>query len=302
MAGEPYTDDDVTRILKDDPTVPAAEQQQQAPAAHVDVQPAYPAAAAAADAQPIVCDEQMMADSPSASAMQLQLQQGPPMVSVQHPQPEAPMPLYDQQMPGESPETMLLHPGDHMVNELMPVVQQRLGESPATVPPLLVDQDQYMVGESPSAVPLPHQQMLGDTPVTMPRHPHYHMINELLPVFDQMLGESPAAMPQPKGHGQHMMGEPPARTPLQHQQMMVDHPPVTYGFTDLDGDMGFYGLSQENEEYLPGGNGVTGMPEPPAEPAPEQPSCQDCHVVQLARSHNGKHAWKPTHLRAWLII
>uniref|UniRef100_M8AM28 Uncharacterized protein n=1 Tax=Aegilops tauschii TaxID=37682 RepID=M8AM28_AEGTA len=83
MAGEPYTEDEVTRFLEHGPTVPAAEQQQQAPAAHVGVQPAYPAAAAA-DAQPIICDEQMIADSPSASAMQLELQQAPPMISVQH--------------------------------------------------------------------------------------------------------------------------------------------------------------------------------------------------------------------------
>ncbi|KAE8801004.1 hypothetical protein D1007_23511 [Hordeum vulgare] len=258
--------DEVTRFLKHDPTVPTAEQQQQAPAVHVDVQ----------------------------SAMQLELQQAPPMVSVQHPQPEAPpMPLRDQQMLVESPATMFLHPGDHMVNELMPAVQQRLGESTVTVPPTLVDQDQHMVGESPSAMPPPHQQMLGDTPVTMPRHPHYHMICELLPVLEQRLGESPAAMPQPDGHGQHVMGAP-ARTLLQHQTMMVDHPPVAYGFTDLDEDLGIYGLFLENEYHMPGGNGVTGMPEPPAvpsavvplAPAPEQASCQDCQVVQLVRSHN----------------
>uniref|UniRef100_M8BRI7 Uncharacterized protein n=1 Tax=Aegilops tauschii TaxID=37682 RepID=M8BRI7_AEGTA len=101
-------------------------------------------------------------------------------------------------------------------------------------------------------------------------------------------------MPQDDGHGEHMMGEPSVRIPLQYQQMMVDHPPVAYGFTDLDGDLGLHGLFLENEEHLPGGNGVTGMPEPlavpsvvPLAPAPEQqPSCQDCHVVQLARSHN----------------
>ncbi|XBJ27860.1 hypothetical protein VPH35_005061 [Triticum aestivum] len=283
MAGEPYTEDEVTRFLKHDPTVPAAEQQP--PAAHVDVQ---------ADVQPIVCDERMMADTPSASAMQLELQEVPPMVGVRHPPPEAPMPLYYQTMPGESMGTMPLHPGDHMVNELMPVVQQKLGESPAITPPLFEGQGQHMVGESPSAMALPHQQMLSDTPATMPRHPHSHMINELLQVLEQRLGETTAAMPQDDGHGEHMMGEPSVRIPLQYQQMMVDHPPVAYGFTDLDGDLGLHGLFLENEEHLPGGNGVTGMSEPPAvpsvvplAPAPEQqPSCQDCHVVQLARSHN----------------
>ncbi|KAF6997748.1 hypothetical protein CFC21_013934 [Triticum aestivum] len=204
------------------------------------------------------------------------------------------MPLYDQQMPGVSLTTMPLHPGSHMVNELMPVVQQKLGESPAITPPLFEGQGQHMVGESPSAMPLPHQQMPSDTPATMPRHPHSHMINELLQVLEQRLGETTAAMPQDDGHGEHMMGEPSERIPLQYQQMMVDHPPVAYGFTDLDGDLGLHGLFLENEEHLPGGNGVTGMPEPlavpsvvPLAPAPEQqPSCQDCHVVQLARSHN----------------
>ncbi|KAM3300374.1 hypothetical protein ACQJBY_041407 [Aegilops geniculata] len=279
MAGEPYTEDEVTRFLEHGPTVPVAEQQQQAPAAHFDVQTAYPADAAA-DAQPIICDEQMMADSPSASAMQLELQ---------HPQPEAPMPLFDQQMPGVSLATMPLHPGDHMVNELMPVVHQKLGESPAIRPPLFDGQGQHTVGESPSAMALPHQQMPSDTPATMPRHPHSHMINELLQVLERRLGETTAAMPQDDGHGEHTMGEPAVRIPLQYQQMMVDHPPVAYGFTvDLDGDLGLHGLFLENEEHLPGGNGVTGMPEPPAVPsAPEQqPSCQDYHVVQLARSHN----------------
>lgn len=110
-----------------------------------------------------------------------------------------------------------------------------------------------MVGESPSAMALPHQQMLSDTPATMPRHPHSHMINELLQVLEQRLGETTAAMPQDDGHGEHMMGEPSVRIPLQYQQMMVDHPPVAYGFTDLDGDLGLHGLFLENEEHLPAG-------------------------------------------------
>lgn len=113
------------------PSRPLSNSRQQPPAAHVDVQ---------ADVQPIVCDERMMADMLSASAMQLELQEAPPMVGVRHPPPEAPMPLYYQTMPGESMGTMPLHPGDHMVNELMPVVQQKLGESPAITPPLFEGQ------------------------------------------------------------------------------------------------------------------------------------------------------------------
>ncbi|VAH50810.1 unnamed protein product [Triticum turgidum subsp. durum] len=154
------SDDELLRFARGDTAVPAErQQQQQVLAAHDDVQPAFAVASAAADAQPVVSDQQMMAHLSSASAMQLDRHQAPPMVHVQQLQPAPPMAFQPQQAPS------MVHSHYPQPAPAMPL-QHQPGESPASVP-FHVGQNQHMMGGSSSAMPLHHQQMLVDSPATM---------------------------------------------------------------------------------------------------------------------------------------
>ncbi|VAH36859.1 unnamed protein product [Triticum turgidum subsp. durum] len=176
------SDDELLRFARGDTAVPAErQQQQQVQSAHDGAQPAYPVAIAAADAQHVVSDQRMMAHLSSASAMQLDRHQAPPLVHVQQPQPAPPMPMGHQQEPSmvrlqypQPAPAMAFEPqqAPSMVYSRYPQpapampLQHQPGESPAAVP-LHVGQHQHMMGESSSAMPLHHQQMLVDSPATM---------------------------------------------------------------------------------------------------------------------------------------
>lgn len=297
------SDDELLRFAEGHTAVPAErQQQQQVLAAHDDAQPAYPVANAAADAQLVVSDQQMMADLPSASAMQLDHHQAPPMVHVQQPQPAPAMAFESQKAPS------MLHSQYPQPAPVMPLQHQQMpGESPATVR-LHDGQDQHMMSESSSAMPL-HHQMLVDSPATMqPQHQQMQGLSEPSPevmstleyqqimadlgLTDLYVEEEEVHIPGGGGDASIPDMEPPVVAHgLQGDQIQK---PSQEG-----GECQFFAAAPQPGDHLgPSGAASIPDPEPPVTPPavapaqPEQESCQHCYVVREVRNHSGKQLLK----------
>ncbi|KAM3370375.1 hypothetical protein ACQJBY_017974 [Aegilops geniculata] len=285
------SDDELLRFVRGDTAVPAERQrQQQVLAAHHDAQPAYPVANAAADAQPVVSGQQMMAGLPSASAMQLDHHQAPPMVHVQQPQLAPAMTFQPQQAPS------MVHSQYPRPAPAMPLQHQQMpGESPATV----LFHEQYMMGESSAAMPLHHLQMLVHSPATMqPQHQQmqglsepslevmstleYQRIMADLGLTDLYVEDEEVHLPADGGAAsipdpEHLVLE----SGLHNDQ--IPKPSQEGG----EGQF-FAAEPQPGDNLGPSGASSIPGPAPPvvASAQPEQESCERCYVVREVRNHS----------------
>lgn len=296
-----YSDDELLRFAKGDMVVPVERhQQQQVLVAHDNAQPACLVATTIVDAQPIICDRQMMADLPSA--MQLEHHQVPPMVHVQQPQPAPAMAFESQQAP------FMVHSQYPQPAPAMPLQHQQMpGESPATVR-LHDGQDQHMMSESSSAMPLHHQQMLVDSPATMqPQHQQMQGLSEPSPEvmstleYQQIMADLGLTDLYVEDEEVHIPSGGDASIPD------MEPPVVAHG---LEGDQipkpsqeggegqFFAPASQPGDDLGPSGAASNPDSEPPVTPPavapaqPEQESCQHCYVVREVRNHSGKQLLK----------
>ncbi|XP_037482421.1 uncharacterized protein LOC119361201 [Triticum dicoccoides] len=290
------SDDELLRFARGDKAVPAERhQQQQVLAAHDDAQPAFAVARAAADAQPVVSDQQMMAGLPSASAMQLDHHQTPPMVHVQQLQLAPPMAFQPQQAPS------MVHSHYPQPAPAMPL-QRQPGDSPATVP-FHVGQNQHMMGESLSAMPLHHQQMLVDSPATMQlQHQQMQGLSEPSPEvmsaleYQQIMANLGLTDLYVEDEEVHLPGG--SGTPSIPD---MEPPVVAHGLQgdkipkpSQEGGEGqfFAPAPQPGDDSGPSGAASIPDPDPPvtapavAPAQPEQESCEHCYVVREVRNHS----------------
>uniref|UniRef100_M8B5E8 Uncharacterized protein n=1 Tax=Aegilops tauschii TaxID=37682 RepID=M8B5E8_AEGTA len=289
------SDDELLRFARGDTAVPAErQQQQQVLAAHHDGPPAYPVATAAADAQPVVSGQQMMAGLPSASAMQLDHHQAPPMVHVQQPQPAPAMAFQPRQPPS------MIHSRYPQPAPAMPLEHQQMpGESPATV----LFHDQHMMGESSSAMPLHHQQMLVHSPATMqPQHQQMQGLSEpSLEVmstleYQRIMADLGLTDLYVEDEEVHLPGDGGAASIPDPEPLVLEsglHNDQIPKPSQKGGEGQFFAAAPQPGDYLgPSGAASILDPEPAvtapvvAPAQPEQGSCEHCYVVREVRNHS----------------
>ncbi|XP_020179230.1 uncharacterized protein [Aegilops tauschii subsp. strangulata] len=274
------SDDELLRFARGDTAVPAErQQQQQVLAAHHDGQPAYP---------------QMMAGLPSASAMQLDHHQAPPMVHVQQPQPAPAMAFQPRQPPS------MIHSRYPQPAPAMPLEHQQMpGESPATV----LFHDQHMMGESSSAMPLHHQQMLVHSPATMqPQHQQMQGLSEpSLEVmstleYQRIMADLGLTDLYVEDEEVHLPGDGGAASIPDPEPLVLEsglHNDQIPKPSQKGGEGQFFAAAPQPGDYLgPSGAASILDPEPAvtapvvAPAQPEQGSCEHCYVVREVRNHS----------------
>ncbi|XP_048557207.1 uncharacterized protein LOC125537930 [Triticum urartu] len=297
------SDDELLRFARGDTAVPAErQQQQQVQSAHDGAQPAYP---------------RMMAHLSSASAMQLDRHQAPPLVHVQQPQPAPPMPMGHQQEPSmvrlqypQPAPAMAFEPqqAPSMVYSRYPQpapampLQHQPGESPAAVP-LHVGQHQHMMGESSSAMPLHHQQMLVDSPATMQiQHQQMQGLSEPTPEvmstleYQQIMADLGLTDLYVEDEEVHLPGHGGAAS-IPHPEPLVLESGLHNDQIPKPSQEGGEGLffapaPQPGDDSGPSGAASIPAPETPVTPPavapaqPEQESCEHCYVVREVRNHS----------------